>query len=235
VTAPGLLSRNAASCIDVLNFEFPAPGVVRKRRGFMTDKGNAGGPVWKMLTSRLMGNNLLAHIGVGTSGNQLRYGDGSVALTTLSVVGSSALTRPSTTRMQGAVCQRNYYATADEGVARVESNIGLAAVRFAGMPRGYPMHSGAVIAGSNIPAGFARAYRVTWHRLDADGIELGGAPTSRMVVSNTTFFGGTGVTAALRTQFQVPREWGTLNSALGTDYFWKLWGTRIDAPRSAMP
>ncbi len=66
VTSPGLLARNPASCIDVLNFEFPAPGVVRKRRGFVTQGGNAGGPVWKLLTSRLMGNNVLAAVGVVT-------------------------------------------------------------------------------------------------------------------------------------------------------------------------
>lgn len=226
VTAPGLLARNPASCIDVLNFEFPAPGVMRKRRGFEMNPGNTGGPVWKLLTSRLMGNNLLAHMGVGSSGVQLRYGDGSVALAALAVVGGGNLTRSSSTRMQGAVCQRNYYATADEGVARVESNIGAADVRFAGMPRGYPAHAAGVVAGSNILAGYARAYRVTWHRLDADGIELGGAPTARMVAANTTYMGGTGVAAALRIQFQVPWEWGTINTALATDYFWKLWGTR---------
>jgi hypothetical protein len=47
-----------------------------------------------------------------------------------------------------------------------------------------------------------------------------------MVVSNATYMGGTGVAAALRVEFQTPWEWGTINSALGTDYFWKLWGTR---------
>jgi hypothetical protein len=241
VTAPGLLEREPASCFDALNWEFPAPGLVRKRRGFERLGGNAGGPVWKILTSRLMGNNVVAHVGAGTSAIQLRYGNGTGALTALSVVDSSNLTRARAPRAQMALCQRNHYITANEGVARLESDIGASVVRYAGMPRGEGLRRGGtafptfILAGTNFGVGYARAYRVTWHRLDADGIELGGAPTTRFVIANTADFSGfAGATASFDVQFMIPTEWGTNNTALTTSYFFRLWGTRtyLDASQS---
>lgn len=222
VTAPGLLERNEASCIEAVNWEFPAPGVMRKRRGFQRLTGNTGGPAWKLLTSRLMGASVLAHIGTGTSGFQLRHGDGTAAMTTLSVMGASNLTRTAATRMQMAVCQRNHYVTATEGTARIESDFQSgSSVRFAGMPRGQGPIFINMVAGTNIPNGFARAYRVTWHRKDADGVELGGAPTGRFVASNTS-----GLARSVALYIQIPREFGTLATPLTTSYFWRLWGNR---------
>jgi hypothetical protein len=241
VTAPGLLQRNPASCIDVLNWEFPAPGVVRKRRGFQRLTGNAGGPVWKLFTSQLMGLNLLAHVGTVASGTQLRYGDGSGALTALTQVDAGTLTRTVSLsptgvstgqRMAMAMCQRNQYVTADEGVARVESNIGAAVVRYAGMPRGKGEGlKSLTAAGTNLADGYARAYRVTWHRKDADGVELGGAPTARWVVANraytTGYLGGFARAASMR--ITIPREFGTTTTQLSTSYYFRLWGTRTYA------
>lgn len=226
VTAPGMLERNPASCVDVVNWEFPAPGVIRKRRGQARQVGNTGGPVWKLLTSRLMGNNVLAHVGTGTSGTQLRYGDGSGALTALTVVDGDSLERQRETRMQGAVCQRNHYVTSDVGVARVESTMTTAA--YAGMPRGQgPSVNPSLVSGSSLADGFARAYRVTWHRQDADGVELGGAPSSRWVVANRSYTSGyIGSAMGARCRFLVPHEFGTLSTALTTSYYWRLWGTR---------
>lgn len=237
VTAPGLLERNPASCVEAINWEFPAPGVIRKRRGFAKLPGNAGGPVWALLTSRLMGTNLLAHVGSATQGTQLRYGDGTVAMTALSVVDGGNLTRnalPSTgnpaARMHMAVCQRNHYVTSDEGVARVESDFGT--VRYAGMPRGQGVRAGGryLAAGTANPLadGYARAYRMTWHRKDADGVELGGAPTARWVVPNRAYVGGTytGGARAAVSEIAVPWEFGTDATALTTSYFFRLWGTK---------
>lgn len=226
VTAPGMLERNPASCVDVVNWEFPAPGVIRKRRGQARQPGNTGGPVWKLLTSRLMGNNVLAHVGTGTSGTQLRYGDGSAALTALTVVDGDNLERQRETRMQGAVCQRNHYVTSDVGVARVESTMTTAA--YAGMPRGQgPSVNPSLVSGSSLADGYARAYRVTWHKQDADGVELGGAPTSRWVVANRSYTSGyVGSAMGARCRFLVPHEFATLSTALTTSYYWRLWGTR---------
>lgn len=237
VTAPGLLQRNPASCVDVVNWEFPAPGVVRKRRGFGRLPGNAGGPVWKLFTSQLMGDNLLAHIGTGSSGTQLRYGDGSVALTALTTVDGGNLTRTVDlatpgNRMQVALCQRNQYCTADEGVARLESDLGLSVVRYAGMPRGQGIFLRAIRpTGNAIADGYARAYRVTWHRKDADGVELGGAPTARFVVANRNYMTGyTPATAGLAEIYlQIPWEFGTIATSLSTSYYFRLWGTRTYA------
>lgn len=228
VTAPGLLQRNPASCTDTLNWEFPAPGLIRKRRGFLRNNGNAGGPVWKLLTSRLMGNNLLAHIGTGSAGTQLRYGDGSVALSTLATVDGASLDRPQGTRMAMALCQRNHYCTATYGAARVESDISVSLVRYAGMPRGLGLFNGwSTAPGTFFASGSARAYRITWHRKDADGVELGGAPSARWVCSNTAGAGGfTGAAKAMGMFPQVPKEFGTLATPLNTSYYYRIWGTR---------
>jgi hypothetical protein len=228
VTAPGLLERAEASFVECINWEFPAPGVMRKRRGNKKLAGNTGGPVWKLLTSRLMGSSLLAHIGVGTSGTSLRFGDGTGALTALGTVDGNSLTRARDTRMQMALSGRNHYVTATEGVARVESDfLAGSNARYAGMPRGLGPNTWTLVAGTNLGNGFARAYRVTWHRKDADGVELGGAPTSRFVVANAVYNAGyTGATRQVNLEVQIPKEFGTLNTNLTTSYYWRLWANR---------
>jgi hypothetical protein len=234
VTSPGLLQRNPASCIDVSNWEFPAPGVIRKRRGFARQGGNTGGPVWALLTSRLMGQDLLAHVGTTTQGTQLRFGDGSAALTPVPVVDSGTLTRDASaaggnTRMKLAVCQRNHYLTAAEGIVRLESDFQAgSSARYAGMPRGQAGTGAVLSAGTNLGDGYARAYRVTWHRKDADGVELGGAPTTRWVVANAVYNTGyvPATTRVVSFDIRIPKEFGTKTTALTTAYFWRLWGTK---------
>lgn len=238
VTAPGLLERAEASFIEATNWEFPAPGVMRKRRGTRKLEANAGGPVWKLHTSRLLAAQLLAHIGTGTTATSMRVGDGTGAgLTALTMIDSGNLTRSRDVRQQSAVCQRNHYLTGDEGVARLESDIG-ADIRFAGMPRGQGVYADGTLAaglpfkalsgsGTNIPDGYARSYRVTWHRKDADGVELGGAPTTRFVIPNRNYITGyTGAARAALMYLAVPNEYGTTSTALTTDYYWRLWATR---------
>lgn len=229
VTAPGLFERAPASAVDgLMNWEFPAPGVVRKRRGFERMTANAGGPVWQIFSSQLLNTNILAHVGTTTQATQFRYGDGTGAgLTAISAVASSTLTRPASLRSKMALCQRNHYLTATEGVARLESALSL--VRFAGMPRGLGLHALSVVAGTANPLadGFARGYRITWHRKDDDGVELGGAPTGRTVVSNRSFTSGYAAATARAASVRswLPREWGTMSLALTTQYYWRLWAT----------
>lgn len=237
VTAPGLLQRNPSSCTESVNWEFPAPGVIRKRRGFAKQPGNAGGPVWKILNSKLMGTSVIAHVGTTGAGTNIRYGDGAIALTNIPTINGGALTRTPDSavtpgvRMQMAVCQRNHYLTADEGVARVESDFQSgSSARFAGMPRGLPANGFSLVytAATAFADGKARAYRVTWHRKDADGIELGGAPTSRCVWANAPQMTGwtVGVVADAAMAWLIPCEFGTKATALTTAYYWRLWGTR---------
>lgn len=231
VTAPGLLQRNPASCIESVNWEFPAPGIIRKRRGFARQTGNAGGPVWQLMTSRLMGANVLAHIGSTTVATQIRYGDGSAALTAIPTIDGGTLTRdPQDTRMKLAVCQRDHYLTADEGVARLESDFASgSSARYAGMPRGQGLRSVTIATSvfANFAVGKARAYRVTWHRKDADGVELGGAPSSRFVIANAAYEPGYAAVATdFGFSFRIPMEFGTKATALTTSYYWRLWGTR---------
>jgi hypothetical protein len=234
VTAPGLLARSQASCLDALNWEFPAPGVARKRRGFERLPGNAGGPVWAMLSSRVMGSNVFAHVGTAASATQVRFGDGSAGLTAIPTVDAGNLTRNpgNGLRMHLAVAQRNHYLTADEGVARVESDFAAGSpARYAGMPRGLgvgPLSPQVVpLAGAPFGNGYGRAYRITWHRKDADGVELGGAPTARWIVTNSAYTNGyTGGVGNFRMFIYVPKEVGTLNTDLTTSYFFRIWGTR---------
>ncbi len=230
VTAPGLLERNPASCVDALNWEFPAPGLIRKRRGFARQPGNAGGPIWSLMTSRLLDTRVLAHVGTTTLGTQLRIGDGSAGLTAIPTIDAGYLTRAASAdlRMHLAVCQRNHYVTANESVARVES--GLSVARYAGMPRGQDtIGGGGYLAGGTanpLADGYARAYRLTWHRKDNDGVELGGAPTARKVVANRTYTTGyVGTARAVALEYPTPPEFGTEQTPLTTDYFWRLWGT----------
>lgn len=229
VTAPGLLARAKASFIEVRNMLFNAPGVLRKRRGFRQMPGNAGGPIWKLLTSSALGADLLAHVGSG-AGMQFRFGDGSAAFTALGPVDSGNLTRTRAQRTELALSQGNHYLTASEGAVRLESDIGSSPMYYAGVMRGQPTGTPTILpaSGTNLADGYARAYRVTWHKLDADSVELGGAPTGRLIVSNRNFtFGYTGAAAAAALSVWVQKEWNTLNTSIAADtYFFRLWGTR---------
>jgi hypothetical protein len=237
VTAPGMLARSPMSALQCDNWQIPAPGLLEKRRGFQRlASGNAGGPIWKMFSSMQLQDKVLCHIGTAASATQFRVGNGTAPLTALPAVDALSLTRANDVRSQMALCEKNHYVTTDQGVGRIES--GLANVRFAGMPRGLGLRGtgtgpaagdiSGLGAGSASPlaVGFARAYRVTWHRKDADGVELGSAPTGRTVISNAAQTSGYtgGVRAAIAT-FAVPFEFGTTSTAITTDYYWRLWGT----------
>lgn len=217
VTAPGSTARLDSSCIEASNNVFDAPGVFRKRRGFSRQPGLSGGPIYSVLATRALGSNFLIHYGNSTTANGLKYGDGSVSLAGVSTT-AGAVTRSRANRIHGDVCQKNHYLTSDEGTRRLESDLAL--LHFAGMPRGALCYSN-TITGSAIANGYARAYRVTWHRKDADGVVLGGAPTSRTVATNAS-----GVAKGAKIDIHVPKQFGTASTAVTTSYFWRLWASR---------
>jgi hypothetical protein len=233
VTAPGLLSRAEASCIEANNLVMDAPGVVRKRRGFARQPGGTGGPCWQVMTSRLFGDNVLVSFGTSSGASGLRYGDGSSPLTAVNAVDGSNFTRPPEARMRLALSGLNHYLTSDEGVRRweaTESGGPSGSVHYAGMPAGAPF-AATLVAGTVNPvaAGSAVAYRATFHVRDASGVELGGPPTGRCVVKNVTGMDGfvSGSARAVNVQIPLPRQFGTANTALTTSWYFRLWRTRV--------
>jgi len=183
--------------------------------------------------------------GASTTATALSVGDGSAALTTVPMVDRTAgvdstLTRDIATRMQMAMCQRNHYVTADEGVARIESNLAGGTQRFAGMPRGMPMYAWQQVsasigvplnggAGTALADGYGRSYRTTWHRYDQEGVLLSGAPTGRTTVRNISGVPGYSAAAAASVNclIPVPKELGSFTVNVEQDVcFYRLWGTR---------
>lgn len=223
VTSPGILMRAEASCTQADNVVIDAPGVIRKRRGFSRQPGGTGGPAWSVLTSRAMGSNALVHYGTSATATALRYGDGSGALTAVTAIDSSSVTRSPDERMHMAQCQRSHYLTSDEGVRRWESDLG--SLRYAGMPYGM-CYAYSLTAGTLLATSRAVAYRVTWHRKDPDGVELGGPPTERAVARNITGMTGYGgVASDVQMRIPLPTEFGTTATALTTSYYYRLWRT----------
>lgn len=238
VTAPGLLARNPASCVAVSNFRFPAPGVMRKRTGF--ELGAQATAVVKNFTSvipsKTLGTRVLAYSPEG----EFWIGGPAVAWAKLT---SPSIYAPSGSVARGALLGPGHYLVSG-GVYRVESD--LTSFQAAGMPRGlaptvYSMNAavysvlqgapGTLLAdGSNV------AYRVTWHRKDASGnFELGGPPSSRLVVRNiggTSGYAG-GVVKNVRLRIPLVEQQDTLSTPVGTSYFWRLWRSRISATDTA--
>lgn len=236
VTAPGLLMRSEASCTVAQNVLFDAPGLVRKRPGFSRLTYGFGGPVYQIHSSPGLGARFLAHYGNTTNPGTIRLGDGTTGASTIvSTVDGSNVTRPAALRQRMALLGLSHYLTSDEGVRRIEAS--LSTVRYAGMPRGIQPSTAnmniavfTVLQAANpwLPSGSAVAYRVTWHRRDDAGLELGGPPTGRTTIRNIN--GTTGWVAAtafsVRLRIPLPYEYGSASTALTTSYFFRLWRTR---------
>lgn len=235
VTAPGLLMRSEASCTVAKNVLFDAPGVLRKRPGFSRLAFGVGGPIYQVHSSPGLGARFLVHYGSAVNPGTLRLGDGTVATSLVASIDPQPVSRPAALRQQLALLGYNHYVTSDEGVRRVEHN--LTTARYAGMPRGLGPSTAnmdiavfTVLQAANpwLSPGSAVAYRVTWHRLDDSGLELGGAPTGRTTIRNIS--GTTGWVAAtsfsVRLRIPIPYEYGSTNTALTTSYFFRLWRTR---------
>ena len=225
--------RSEASFTSALNALFDAPGLVRKRPGFERGTFALGAPVHQLHTSPVLGPLFLSHEGVGSPPTGMRVGSGFGPSFGLPSVDGGAITRPGTLKQRMAPGNRNHYLTSDEGLRRLE--LVSSPVRFAGMPRGLsPSQESGVYnvlvatAPTWLPHNDSVAYRATWHRVDGGGVELGGAPTGRAVVRNiagtTGHVGGAARSVSIRVP--VPRELGTLSTALTASYFYRLWRSR---------
>lgn len=226
ITNPGKDVRPPASCTLADNVLFDAPGIVRKRFGWERLSNSLGGPIWQLHSNRVLAqtNRVLAHWGTYNSATSLSVGTGSAAWTAITDIASIAVTRSPEVRQKSTTSQKNTYLTSDEGVRRLES--GLTTLRFAGMPRG-ALNVSTLAAGTCLANGYGRAYRVTWHRKDAETVVLGGAPTARAIARNQA--GEVGFAAAAQgvtLRIHIPNEFGTPSTSLTTSYFYRLWATR---------
>lgn len=232
VTAPGLLARSPASCISIANFRFPQPGIMRKRVGFALGAQTAGvNECFTSLMSTPGTNDLFFAMGGGSGRQALYYGSPSTAWSTLTDTATTATNgggrkaRIATSGGASYIC--NF------GIRRIE---GTTSFRMAGMPRGlapftYSMNAAVYSvlsgAGGYLADGANAAYRVTYH-LKANGVELGGPPTSRLVVRNIA---GTSGYAAATTQkvtlrIPLPYEVGSATVQASTSFYWRLWRSR---------
>lgn len=223
VLAPGELSKASGSLTVANNVNVEAPGVIRSRNGHEKEATGIGGPLWKMTSTKELGVALLVNHGSGTVATGLKYGTGTSGWTSI----SGTFTNQPATRMQTAVGERNHYVTTDEGVRRIESNL---AAAFAGMPKALALDLAGVTVlsgapGVVLPDTESVAYRVTWCKKDADGVEMEGAPSSRTVIYNNTRTSGFagGVTKDITCRILLPTLTLTASSALTTDYYFRLY------------
>ena len=235
VTSPGQLARNPASCLLSDNMLFDSAGVMRKRRGFSRG-ANGISNFWSMFSSPQLGQDVLVHTGgTGPYGGTQTVVKGNEASTWATIAPPDGATMRSGLRMGFAMSNNNIYCTTTYGVRRIESDYAFA--YGAGMPRGVIGTAGLRgVGGTLLAVGYSRAYRLTWHRKDASGVELGGAPTGRAVVRNIT--GAPGYTGAVqdpRISFYVPAQVLTASSNPTTSWFYRLWATRISQVSVADP
>ncbi len=239
ILAPGELSRVPGALIVADNVNIEAPGIIRSRQGFARQANALGGPVWKMLSTKELGSNLLANTGSATTATGLYYGDGSGTWTSVddSTGADTSLANFPESRMNGIVCQNNHYLTSTLGVKRMESDFVLWG---AGMPKALGMDLTGptdvlVQSGGFLADGGAVAYRHTWCKKDAEGIVMEGAPSGKTVVYNNA--GTSGYSASdsqnVTCRLLIPTETGTVGTALTTDYFFKLYRSNATVPTAA--
>lgn len=227
VLAPGELSKASGSLTVATNVNVEAPGIIRSRNGHVRETGAAmaGGPIWKLLSSKELGNSLFVNYGSTTAAASLKVGTG---VTGWSTVTGTDWTNQVSTRMQCAVGNRNHYLTTDPGVRRVESDM---SPFFAGMPKGLALDlvGVTVLSGTGFLAdGSSVAYRHTWCKKDAEGVVMEGAPSSRTVVYNNTRTSGysAGVAKNVTCRMLLPTKTLTANPAttpLTTSFFYRLY------------
>lgn len=256
ITAPGLLARPGASCVAASNFRFPAKGVMRKREGFARLEASGNPLLRNVFSLPFFGSDAV----VMSGGQALSVGTlqgGAFAVTKLSTGASQDLALGSlglrTADVSGAASSLGasaYVLDRYGRTGRIEANpagtIGTNAhsVALAGMPLGmepwtYSMTAAAysvLSAGTLLANNASRAYRVTWHRKTVDGsTTLGGAPTGRVVIRNIAGTSGfAGATSDVTLRIPLPTQLGD-TAQLTTSYFWRLWGSRIQASATGSP
>lgn len=238
VTAPGYLVRDEASCTVADNVSFRYPGRIRPRGGFGAfEDDSANWPV-KLLASPATPGLLIANTaqpgdwtGAGAAVEYML--EGVTPWLTLGTIDGSAVSNPVDSRMALSAGGGGllYLTSSVLGVRR----FGAGLLRFAGMPRGLApdvrdMNAAVysvLSAGTLLPDGWARAYRVTWHRRDNNRVLLGGAPTARVTIRNVSGTSGyASTTSNVSLRLPLPWELGTLDTELDNEYFYRLWGTR---------
>jgi hypothetical protein len=259
VTAPGLLARPGASCLVADNVRFPAPGIMRKREGFEIARTLGTGIVSRVVVSPALGTNYVLCVGSATVS-----GLSTVFLVQTLVGGATSYTYSAEDFAAGQLTAfanpsavsfgRNVYVLLERGsIVRREYNFyryGLLQP-YAGMPKGtaplvYSMNAATfsvLTAGTLLAANASRAYRVTWHVKTStpasgpeESIELGGPPTARLTIRNiagTSGYTGAAMDVALR--IPLPSLGDYANTNVTTDWFYRLWGSRIEASATASP
>lgn len=251
-TAPGLLARAAASCVEADNVRFPAAGVIRKREGFAFAAS--------LLAFKHVSLHSIPFLGVGVVAAV--FDDATVQGVSVHNFATGNTQTPFIYKAEGcaletigsmaAIGGAAYASGPKAGIIRVEekakgsgtAGVDKHAVRGAGMPLGRePMTCSmdaavfsVLSAGTLLAANASRAYRVTWHRkmLD-DQTELGGAPTGRVVIRNiagTSGFAGVTSDVTLRIPLGLDRGEDTFATA---SYWWRLWGSRISTAAGDSP
>ena len=69
--APGTLARGEGAVTQLDNWVVDAPGVYRSRQGNTRQSNQLGGPVWKMISDKLLNTNLLVNHGTNLLANAL--------------------------------------------------------------------------------------------------------------------------------------------------------------------
>ncbi len=233
VTAPGRLARDEASCFATKNVVFPVPGLFEKRPGWRRLAAVTGGMPWKVFSTTDWGDEVLISTGIAAGAETLQFGDGSAGWVQVITPDGEDVRATPQLRVTGAQSLKSFYLTALDAPLRAEPDLPTTfEARYAGMPRGLPATRDFALSGATgtlLPDGYARAYRLTWHRYDSAGVLLSGPPTSRWVVRNQAGSANYASPNAKDALFdvQVPMEWGTDATTLSTAYFWRLWATRI--------
>lgn len=240
VTAPGNLVAPSGSLTTAQNCDFPAPGLAEKRHGFGATAYGFGGACWSVATSKMLGANLLFHIGTGSTAQSLQYGTGDAVRTALTTPDATLLLNTPDRRMKSAVSLRNHYLTSSRSPARLESDFSL---HFAGMPRSPGISAtqqgvAQLVAGTTqwLQVGYAVAYRIVWGRRDADGVEMVSAPSGRWIIANVASTNGyTGAALDTSLTIRVPRMADTTATAITTSWFYRVYRSTSVNTASAQP
>lgn len=255
VTAPGLLVRNQASLVQADNVLIESPGLIESRRGFVRQGTNQPGVVPSMaytdtdyiyaynsnpsvypgkMVSRYINTAGVMSFPTGAPNvnTGADYGFGVGRLKAFSSSGVMYCNSPV------RIPATNIYRP-QKPIVRVESNASTQA-RYAGAPLGmapdtYGMDAAVYSVLYNGTFNFllpdcSVAYRVTWHRrIGPNRVELGGAPTGRLVVRNISGTSGWAAATprAVRLRIPIPKElFCTQDFVDTTAWYCKLWRSK---------
>lgn len=114
-------------------------------------------------------------------------------------------------------------------VLRLESTLTADGAQYAETPAGlgHRIANLSLSSGTALADGYARAYRVTWHRIGPSGREYGGPPLARWVVANRSYTPGYAAATTANASMRIPiPTYAGRNAILGVGWFARVWGTR---------